>query len=412
MDINTAHWNKFYSVIDSFDSHSSFSAYVYSKYIESLNKDNICVKIGDFGCGNCRDSMFFAEKGNFVYAVDPSGVLKNNNNNIKLIKDDIEHVLTTNMLETLVDVVYMRWFLHAVPYAKGKNIIKESVNNLKMNGLICIEVRSINDDVLIGQSTYNKDNSYSTDHKRWLYNKEMLIILAKINNIDIIELYEDRNFSVTSESNPLLFRLIGKKKRTKYYERSSNYKLYKDIIPLMNRDTIESYNHMNIFNKIVSEYSISYVSVAGTIIGLNRHGGIIPWDNDIDVGFLEHEWEKLVALKDIFSKHGLDHKQTSINHIHLGLIDCFLLKEKNEFYVGEAGTYCAKSEYLTKCKQIFGYTYIYAPICSTQSLIKRYGKQWYTEGDVNDNYHYKNKSVPRFILNSRDRVYQIDIRKL
>ena len=49
----------------------------------------------------------------------------------------------------------------------------------------------------------------------------------------------------------------------------------------MRERTFKSYKHMKIFNEIIEKHNISYVGLAGTALGINRHGGIIPWDNDI-----------------------------------------------------------------------------------------------------------------------------------
>ena len=64
----------------------------------------------------------------------------------------------------------MRWFLHAMPYDSAEEIFKLSCNVLDKGGTICIEVRSINDNILIKNSIYNEEDfSYKTTHKRWLY---------------------------------------------------------------------------------------------------------------------------------------------------------------------------------------------------------------------------------------------------
>ena len=54
----------------------------------------------------------------------------------------------------------------------------------------------------------------------------------------------------------------------------------------MKDNTMTSYANLDIMNKILEKHNIKYVAVAGTVLGLNRHGGIIPWDNDIDLGFI------------------------------------------------------------------------------------------------------------------------------
>ena len=65
---------------------------------------------------------------------------------------------------------------------------------------------------------------------------------------------------------------------------------------------------MSVFNKILENNNIKYVAVAGTSLGLSRHGGIIPWDNDIDIGFVEKEWEYLFKIKDELEKNGFKYE--------------------------------------------------------------------------------------------------------
>ena len=58
-------------------------------------------------------------------------------------------------------------------------------------------------------------------------------------------------------------------------------------------------------------------------------------------------------------------------------------------------------------KQIFGYTYIYAPFCNHQSLKERYGENYFKIGNVNDNFHFKDNTVEKFNLNHNDLSYQL-----
>ena len=237
----------------------------------------------------------------------------------------------------------------------------------------------------------------------------MIYELVKNNDLEILDLSEDYfspNINTETE-NPLLVRVVLKKKIIPYYEKSTNYNLYTHIVSKMNSNTHQSYKDMNIMNIILEKHNIKYVAVAGTILGLNRHGGIIPWDNDIDIGFIDTEWDKLLKIKKELEENGLSHyENNSNNHCHFGKIDCFRLLLNNNYYTGVAKTYCHVNEYKQISKQIFGYTYIYAPFCSIKSLSFRYGKSYFTTGDVNDNFHYKDKHIPRFNLNPNDYSYQ------
>jgi len=411
-NINKDFWKNFYDNKDNIEKikeNSSFSSFVYEKYISEYNKKDIRLKIADIGSGNCRDSIFFSGHGNLCYAVDINNTTKEEYLNCYKIKDDVEDFLKEKKSKTLFDMIYMRWFMHALPYDKSKNIFNCSVENIKPGGLICIEVRSLNDVELKQISKYDpNDSSYESTHKRWLYTNDMCIKLADDNDCDVLYCDEDY-FSPnvnTETENPLLIRFICRKKLLPYYERSENYNSYKEVVSLFNKESIDSYDQMNKFNIILEKHNIKYVAVAGTILGLNRHGGIIPWDNDIDIGFIDSEWKKLMLIKEELNENGFKYKECYSLHCHFGLIDCFCLSLKNNSYDGDARTYCSINEYKNVAKQIFGYTYIYAPFCSRESLTRRYGN-YFMEGDVNDNFHYKNSEIKRFKLNKYDLSYQL-----
>ena len=95
-------------------------------------------------------------------------------------------------------------------------------------------------------------------------------------------------------------------------------------------------------------------------------------------------------------------------HCHYGSIDVFLLTQNTDnFYIGDAKTICHMNEYKQIKKQLFGPTYVYAPLDNNLSLKTRYKNDYFFVGDVNDNFHYKNKEVGRFILNNHDRSFRV-----
>lgn len=58
---------------------------------------------------------------------------------------------------------------------------------------------------------------------------------------------------------------------------------------------------LNDFVFACDKYGIDYFGVGGTAIGAVRHGGMIPWDDDIDIGYRRRDESKIInAVKSEF----------------------------------------------------------------------------------------------------------------
>lgn len=55
------------------------------------------------------------------------------------------------------------------------------------------------------------------------------------------------------------------------------------------------------FIKICEKYDLKYFFLYGSALGAVRHHDVIPWDDDIDVGMIREDYEKLL---DIYKKEG------------------------------------------------------------------------------------------------------------
>ncbi len=68
--------------------------------------------------------------------------------------------------------------------------------------------------------------------------------------------------------------------------------------------------------RICDENNIKYFIIAGTLLGAVRHGGFIPWDDDMDIGMLREDYEKFlkIAAKDLGEDFYLQTPETDRNY--------------------------------------------------------------------------------------------------
>jgi hypothetical protein len=74
---------------------------------------------------------------------------------------------------------------------------------------------------------------------------------------------------------------------------------------LSKKEAKKLYALMGSIDKILSKNGIIYFAMEGTLLGAIRHHGIIPWDDDLDIGILDYQEEMLRHLSQIFRKNGL-----------------------------------------------------------------------------------------------------------
>ena len=70
------------------------------------------------------------------------------------------------------------------------------------------------------------------------------------------------------------------------------------------------------FSELCEKHGIDYFACGGTTIGIARHNGFIPWDDDIDLGLTRKNYEKFlkIAPKELSEKYKVINAETTKNY--------------------------------------------------------------------------------------------------
>lgn len=74
---------------------------------------------------------------------------------------------------------------------------------------------------------------------------------------------------------------------------------------LLRKLQIEELDMLKVIIEICNKYDLKYYALGGTLLGAVRHGGFIPWDDDIDIGMPRDDYEKFLKYAEYEFKNHL-----------------------------------------------------------------------------------------------------------
>ena len=206
---NRIYWTKYYKSHRENAQPSPFAQYCFRKYC-SLNKN---AKILELGCGNGRDSIFFMKQGLNVLGLDivreQLKYLRKkyvSSNNVTFYCTDF----TAYAKPEFYDYIYSRFTIHVITEEQETLTLENCYKNLKKNGLLFIEVRSIKDE-MFAKSNKISSTEGKTDHYRRFAVFDKLIEKITMCGFEIVEATESCGLAIYKDEDPCIIRIIAKK---------------------------------------------------------------------------------------------------------------------------------------------------------------------------------------------------------
>ena len=214
---DTSYWNTYYQQKPVILNECSSFAKEMMKFINdsSAMSDNPRYLL-DLGCGNGRDSVFFADNEIHVIGIDASNVAiemlqqaHEKNKYLEFICDDF--VTADVLFQRKYDYCYSRFTLHSINEKQENQLINNVYRALKKDGLFMIEVRTIHDGIY-GMGELVEKNAYIyNEHYRRFIDPEEITRKFKEKGFSIVYSEESSGFSKTETDDPVLLRLVLKK---------------------------------------------------------------------------------------------------------------------------------------------------------------------------------------------------------
>ncbi|MGG0814201.1 class I SAM-dependent methyltransferase [Paenibacillus alvei] len=203
-----SYWDNYYSKTIATTEPTKFATDI----LPILKKGKTLVELG---CGNGRDSLFFAENDLQVIAIDQShnAILNLRSSctysNIEFRVDDFIHsdVLKPNSF----DYIYSRFTLHSITEEEEAVLLHNVYQSMKKDGQLFIEARSVKDEIFgLGEEVGRNAYFYNEHYRRFIVMEELVQKLQAI-GFTIHHMVEGNNYAIYKNENPVVVRIIAQK---------------------------------------------------------------------------------------------------------------------------------------------------------------------------------------------------------
>ncbi|MBI9020965.1 MAG: class I SAM-dependent methyltransferase [Verrucomicrobia bacterium] len=167
----------------------------------------------ELGCGNGRDSVFFARNGVSVRGLDQVEAEieflngKYAHENLEFVAGDFTRLVPSGTC----DCVYSRFTLHSVSEEDELRVLKWAHSVLNERGLFCIEVRSVNDPKLQDGDRISPHENVVDGHYRRYFDLEKFKDRLIGHGLKIVFAEERTGFAPYGSEDPPVVRVVAQK---------------------------------------------------------------------------------------------------------------------------------------------------------------------------------------------------------
>lgn len=204
------YWENYYNSKKAPLQPSLFAEFVLEKYLKHGQK------LIELGCGNGRDSIFFASHGVNVLAIDQcaSEILQlskeNTNGNLEFKNSDFTKL---NVNETF-DIVYSRFTMHSIAKTEELKVLNWAFEHLNAGGKLLIEARGKNNELFrLGEPVQDDTDAYIyEDHYRRFIDLNVLKKELMECGFIILSAEEKSGFAPFNGTDQTFIRVVASKK--------------------------------------------------------------------------------------------------------------------------------------------------------------------------------------------------------